>query len=570
MIKMMRKCLHWGCLSSLFLLVACIGSPPAGAEIRYFVSSSQGADQNDGLSPSTAWASLARVRAAKLRAGDTIQFRCGDSFNGQLILDESGREGAPIRITSYGEGAPPIIDGAETEGGAALAAVLIEDQDHLEINNLTIRNFRKKPKRGKADVNAYGILIKNTGKRNLRGFELHHLTVEEIYPINAKKSFNETSVTGIRFETRPAKSKRDAVHTSDIYIHDNVVRHTSRFGIAIRHKASKKEGVTDTPLDYDHNVRVVNNRCEDLGGSCVLLNGVWAGLLEGNEFIRSGALVEPDLSVNRGSGAWFFRSNHVVAQHNVAVSSRGHNDSAGIHVDFGNQNILVQYNFFVDNEGYATEILGNNKNVIWRYNISVGDGSRRTGVARPEGGKSKHPGKTIFVSDFSVPKRIHSKDVYIYNNTYFVTSGTDPFLEFNGENVHVWNNAFLVEEGGRLGKKVNVGWTRGDAVDVRGNVYSGNVSPNLVRLDEAPAVAKLRIDGDSEDLEHHPLEYALDAREIRSLDAGIEIKHPTFPLAGQSVFGHVDVTPVVDFYDNVIDDDHRPIGAGYRSVDTAR
>lgn len=192
-------------------------------------------------------------------------------------------------------------------------------------------------------------------------------------------------------------------------------------------------------------------------------------------------------------------------------------------------------------------------------------------MARPEGGKSKHPGKTIFVSDFSVPKRIHSKDVYIYNNTYFVTSGTDPFLEFNGENVHVWNNAFLVEEGGRLGKKVNVGWTRGDAVDVRGNVYSGNVSPNLVRLDEAPAVAKLRIDGDSEDLEHHPLEYALDAREIRSLDAGIEIKHPTFPLAGQSVFGHVDVTPVVDFYDNVIDDDdHRPIGAGYSSVDTAQ
>ena len=103
------------------------------------------------------------------------------------------------------------------------------------------------------------------------------------------------------------KFKHKAVNTSDIYLHNNIIRHTARFGISLRHKPSAIKGITDTPLDYDNNVRIINNRCEDLGGSCVLMNGVWKGLLEKNLFIRSGALVEPELSVNRGSGAWFFR-----------------------------------------------------------------------------------------------------------------------------------------------------------------------------------------------------------------------------------------------------------------------
>jgi hypothetical protein len=236
-----------------------------------------------------------------------------------------------------------------------------------------------------------------------------------------------------------------------------------------------------------------------------------------------------------------------------------------MHVDFGNENILVQYNFFVDNEGYGTEILGKNKNVIWRYNISVGDGTRRMKDVRPEGGKSKYPGKTIFVSDFAVPDRVQSEDVYIYNNTYFVKTGSDPLFEINGEGVRIWNNAFLVEDGGRLARKVNVGWERGDAIDMQGNVYSGAVSPNLIRLDAHPAVTQLNVDGRSENSQQRPGDYALDEMEIREIDAGIVVEHPVFPLAGQGIFGHVDPVPVVDFFDNVVRDQKRPIGAGYKS-----
>ena len=531
------------------------------ADIKYYVSASVGDDDNDGLSMSSPWATLARVNKTQLVAGDTIYFKAGDSFAGQLLIDESGMLDAPIHFTAYGDGDAPIIDGSAGSDGSELAAILVIDQDHIEISNLTIRNFRKQSKANIPDVDAYGILIKNTGKRTLSGFQLHHLTVEEIYPIRARRSFNKTSVSAIRFETDSAKAKYSAVNTRDIHIHNNFIRHTARFGIALRHRPSRITGITNTELDYNVNVRITNNHCEDTGGSCVLMNGIWQGLLESNTFIRSGAMVEPSLSVNRGSGAWFFRSKHIVAQHNRAYGSRGHNDSAGIHVDYGNENILVQYNFSHDNEGYGTEILGKNKNIIWRYNISAGDGTRRVNIERPEGGTSNFPGKTIFVSDFSVPERIQSREVFIYNNTYLITSGSDPYIEFNGEQVQLLNNLFVVEAGASLAKKLNLSWQQGEALDMRGNAFAGNVSPNFIRLDIQPLVIELAFKGNTTD----PLSFAVGIDWLQSFTAVTPLQHPSFPAAGKGIFSHVSAVPTTDYFGNPLASKSNLVGAGYQA-----
>lgn len=539
-----------------FLSVAC------AAQTNYYVSSSGGKDSNDGKSAASPWASLQRAAKARFKPGDTVHFKSGDLFKGQLVVDESGKEGSPIHFTAYGEGDLPVIDGAAQRSGAALAAIMIVDEDHIELSKLNVRNFRKKRRDGIADVNAYGILVKNTGERNLRGYNFHDLVVEEVFPIRARKSFNETSVTGIRFETLPAKSAKQAFNTGDIHIHSNFLRHTARFGIALRHRPSKIDGITGTQSDYDVDVRIENNRCEDIGGSCVLMNGIWNGLLEKNSFIRSGAMVEPELSVNRGSGAWFFRSKNIVAQKNLSVGSRGHNDSAGMHVDFANENILVQYNFSYDNEGYGTEILGKNKHVIWRHNISVHDGTRQVGKKRPEGIRSQFPGKTLFVSDFAVPKRTPSEGIYIYNNTYVVASSSDPLIELNGRDMHLWNNLFVVKDGGRLGRKVTIGWGGDDdiALDMRGNVFSGAVSPNFIRLDNRPASARIVFNG----VVDKPGTYAIDAGKLAA--AGVAVEHPAFPAAGKGIFKHISEFPIQDIFGNSIVKGAASVGAGYASV----
>tara|TARA_B100000767_G_scaffold257060_1_gene264601 strand:+ start:10601 stop:12292 length:1692 start_codon:yes stop_codon:yes gene_type:complete len=556
-----KKC-YLSCLKAMLVtgMIFTSYSALANAPANYFISASVGKDSNDGLTKDSPWASLSRVQKATLRAGDKVYFKSGDVFNGQLVIDASGTAAAPIHFTSYGQGQLPVIDGAAMKGGSPLAAVLIVDQDHLEISRLNVKNFRTKKRRGVTNRDAFGILVQNTGKRNLRGYNFHDLVVEDVFPIKAKKSFNSTSVTGIRFETAAASDKSRTFNTGDIYIHDNFLSRTARFGIGIRHRASKLKGVSGTAQDYDTNVRIVNNRCEDTGGSCVLINGVWNGLLESNSFIRSGAMVEPNLSVNRGSGAWFFRSKNIVAQRNLSVGSRGHNDSAGMHVDFGNENILVQYNFTFNNEGYGTEILGQNKHVIWRHNISVHDGTRRVDVERPEGGKSKFPGKTVFVSDFSAPKRIQSEGIFIYNNTYVIAANSHPHIELNGRDMHLWNNLFVVDQGGSLGRKLTFGWGSGEGLDMQGNVFSGNISPDFIRSDSDPVEADISFDGAPGQAQT----YAVNPAVIKQQNLGISIQHPPFPAAGKGIFSHITAAPEVDIFDNPITPDNAGIGAGRR------
>ena len=691
--NMKWPCKVWRYAFVISLLLCGLCSTTIEAQNIYFVSSSEGDDSNSGLSAKASWASLDRVNFASLSPGDSVQFKSGDIFYGQLIIDESGTAEKPILFTSYGSNGPAVIDGASKSNGDNVSAISIIDHDHIEISHLTITNFRKKARqagnfskkgtlnsvsltvrargaksvqlhsnlfnwnskhpKGRAssngdgswtviiepsgngafrykwiidgvkenldndiargrcrarladgsiisganfthrgwnprngdinndvagncksadgkkvkanpsDLNAYGILVKNTGRRTLQGFEFHHLTVEKIYPIRAKSKFKEqafveNTVSGIRFETLPAKSKKNAFNTRDIFLHDNLIRETGRFGIAARHRASNIKGVTGTSLDYDVNFIVLNNRCENLGGSCVLMSGIWQGLLEGNSFIRSGSMVEPSVSVNRGSGAWFFRSKHVVAQNNVAAFSRGHNDSAGIHVDYNNENILVQYNFTYDNEGYGTEILGSNKNIIWRYNLSVGDGTRKVDVIRPEGGQSQHPGRTLHISDFAKPKRAPSSDVFIYNNTYLISSGSSPNINLTAGNLLLKNNLFIVEDKAKLGQRVNIDKSWSSDFNVASNGFSGNVSSTFTSLDISPVFLELSIEGEISNVDS----FAFDYQNVKLTKISQIIDHPDFPAAGSGIFTHIEKEPTTDFFGNLISEEYNFIGAG--------
>ncbi len=540
------------CVVACYLVTTAVAAKEVSA---YYVSASAGNDNNDGRTEKTPWASLDRVVSQRLAPGDTVRFRAGDRFIGQLIIDESGAPDAVITFTSYGDGEKPILDAAPMEKGSAVATVVINDQDYIEIEGLEIQNFRRKSLRGVRDVDAFGILVRNTGKRFLKGFEFHNLTVQNIYPIKLKKHFDSTSVSGIRFETLPAKTYKDAVNTSEIYLHNNVLRHTGRFGMSLRHRPSKVDRLAGLPVNYDVNVRITGNTCEHLGGSCVLMNGVYNGLLEGNIFLRSGSTIQAERSVQRGSGAWFFRSRHIVAQKNVAISSRGHNDSSGIHVDYGNEDILVQYNFLYDNEGYGTEILGKNKNIIWRYNISVGDGTRRIKVPRPDGKTSHHAGKTVFVSDFSVPRRIQSRGVYIYNNTYVTAANSQPGIEINSVDTHIINNIFVASPNSHMGHRVKIGW---NDVQIARNAFSGSIAPAFIARDSRPLLADISFVGEASAVGT----YALPSRYHAEL-RGQSLTHPSFPAAGKGILGHISEVPEVDFFNKPLDHDSPLVGAGY-------
>ena len=123
-----------------------------------------------------------------------------------------------------------------------------------------------------------------------------------------------------------------------------------------------------------------------------------------------------------GTGKWYVGPggcDTMLIEHNEFRNANGPADSAGCHIDFNCKNIVVQYNISENNAGGFCEILGNNWNCAYRYNISINDGHRvkKKGVAFQEG-------KIYWLSGFvgKDRERHGPYNSYFYNNTIYVKS----------------------------------------------------------------------------------------------------------------------------------------------------
>jgi uncharacterized repeat protein (TIGR01451 family) len=86
----------------------------------YYVSSSEGDDNNDGLSPDTPFATVSKVNGLNLQAGDSVLFKCGDTWRADpLIITQSGSDSQPITFGAYPEGCvgKPVLSGAQPISG---------------------------------------------------------------------------------------------------------------------------------------------------------------------------------------------------------------------------------------------------------------------------------------------------------------------------------------------------------------------------------------------------------------------------------------------------------------------
>jgi len=92
------------------VLIALVGFSPLHAT-NYYINNSNGSDNNDGLSPATAWKSLTKVNAAAFAPGDSVLFIRGGLWRGQLI-PKSGNASANITYSDYGTGEKPQLLGS--------------------------------------------------------------------------------------------------------------------------------------------------------------------------------------------------------------------------------------------------------------------------------------------------------------------------------------------------------------------------------------------------------------------------------------------------------------------------
>jgi hypothetical protein len=79
----------------------------------YDVDAKNGNDSNSGTSVSSPWKSIEKLNSFRFSPGDSILFKSGEVWRGELNLTSSGAEGRPIIISAYGDGPLPVISGAD-------------------------------------------------------------------------------------------------------------------------------------------------------------------------------------------------------------------------------------------------------------------------------------------------------------------------------------------------------------------------------------------------------------------------------------------------------------------------
>ena len=78
----------------------------------YYISNT-GNDNATGTSPTTAWATLAKLQTITLQPGDVVRLEKGGEWREQLYSDAKGAVDKAIKYDCYGSGARPLVNGAD-------------------------------------------------------------------------------------------------------------------------------------------------------------------------------------------------------------------------------------------------------------------------------------------------------------------------------------------------------------------------------------------------------------------------------------------------------------------------
>ncbi len=393
----------------VFLLAAVLNCPPVTAA-TYYVDSASGSDQNDGLSSEKPWKSLDKVNSVTFSPGDRILFKASSRFTGQLCPRGSGSEGRPILIDSYGNGKKPLI----AADGKFHEALLIENQDYWEVNNLELTNTG--PTR---ETFRYGVRVRAWDYGTMRHIHLKNLFVHDVNGSLVKKDEGEGH--GITWENGGGKvrSRFDGLLIEGCHL----VR-TDRNGICGYTPYSPEKARAFPSL----NVVIRKNLLEDIGGDGIKVWGCDRALVERNVLRAARQRCE-----DYAAGIWPWASDNTLIQFNEVSGVKGMKDGQAFDSDAYTTNTTFQYNYTHDNDGgFLLVCCFENTGTVVRYNISQNDRTRLFHMAGS------------------------NKNIRIYNNVFYVGKDIDIdlFLWTSGRggwtrNVEIFNNIFYVAGTGR-------------------------------------------------------------------------------------------------------------------------
>ena len=430
----------WPAGFSLLLFSATINAA------TYYVDSRNGDDVRDGTSETRAWRSLDRVNHGKFQPGDRILLRSGSRWQGELKLPNSGADGKPIIVDSYGEGTLPRIDGE----GKVESVLRIENVEYAEVRHLEITNH------GAEAAVRRGVLISavNCGT-------LHHVQVSDLYihDVNGSEAVKENG--GILFRTVGSSTPS---RFDGLTIARNIVWKVDRSAI------SGQSDETDRRRWFPSlHVTIADNYAEDIGGDGIVPWATDGARIEHNVVLRCNQRAD-----SYNAGIWPWSTDNSTFEYNEAAFTHSTKDGEGFDSDFNSRNTTFRYNYSHDNDGGfllmctpvkrdASENVGNTGTLV-EYNISRNDHSRIFNLSGAERTVVQHNAIYIAPAD----------DVQILLVSQWDGWSKDAVFRANLFDVHGTGRYGHEAKRGEDGRyTIAAGWGGAENIRFEGNRYRG-------------------------------------------------------------------------------------------------
>ena len=392
----------------------------------YYIDSQNGNDKNTGLSEGKAWKTLEKVNSMTFEAGDSIRFKAGTTYDGQLWPKGNGRQGSEIIVGSYGEGERPIING----GGISAPAVKLHNQEYWIIDNLEVTNDDDFGVDQEDNGGIIGIGVTGQDVGELHGITIRNCYVHDVDSKHIKDGAAALSVS--------VKGTSVPTWFNGVTIENNFIEDCDRTGLST---GSSWTNPQRTVWTISKNVVVRKNVVKDIAGDGIVITAAESPLLEYNTAVHCCTKTQA-----ANAAIWVYATNNAVMQFNEAYDTvPGGTDKQGFDIDHCTTNTTVQYNYSHNNGGGFLLICcpknGINGGNIVRYNISQNDMEDSFRIN----------GRIGYID-----KDKNEKESYIYNNTIYVREGLSvrsvglfDWDGYIGGNLKFYNNIFANEGGGK-------------------------------------------------------------------------------------------------------------------------
>ncbi|WP_372774268.1 hypothetical protein [Mangrovibacterium sp.] len=337
------------------------------AQTSYYIDNQSGNDSNNGTSIYTPWKSLERVNQVKFQGGDSILFRRGGSWVGNLKLQGSGTEGKPIVMSAYGNGPLPELDarGGVASGERASCTIRLFNQEYWEFKYLKIKNFKafEKPTPVKSEgknvwSNAVkmGILVEARDAGTLRHI---HFTGLEICDVNGDMQTKDNGGIFMEISWDEDLEQRKPTNFNDIVLQDCYIHDVDRTGFSNSSVWSNRSlkskwgetlanGKTHNWLP-SNNIVIRNNRFERTGANALIVRVAKSPVVEYNFFNRCALK-------GSGNASFPFNCDNALFQYNEACytvynseadswDGKKDADAGGFDSDWNCKNSVFQYNY---------------------------------------------------------------------------------------------------------------------------------------------------------------------------------------------------------------------------------